>query len=137
MGRIQSTIGLISNIPIADTVDQLIKIQARPRDLLISRAKDLQARQVAVTDLTASVIAIQLAARKLGNVSTFEQKTVTSSDKSLLTAVANGTPADGTYRFTPVRQATSQQLLSTGFATSDEALGAGEFSFQFGGNIDQ
>ena len=38
MGRIQSSVGLITGIPIQDTVDQLIKLAAKPRDLLTSIA---------------------------------------------------------------------------------------------------
>jgi flagellar capping protein FliD len=137
MGRIQSTTGIISGIPITDTVDQLIKVQSRPRDLLVSRSQGLQKQQTAITDLTASVIAVQISIKKLLKPETFQQKSVNSSNKALLTAVTNGTPANGTYRFTPVRQATSQQVLSTGFAARDEALGLGSFDLQFGGNVDQ
>jgi flagellar hook-associated protein 2 len=137
MTRIQSTTGLISGIPIADTVDQLMKIESRPRDLIASRQKDLQAQQVAVTDLTATVISVQLAAKKLAVPSLFQQRTLTSSSPSLLKAVANGSPSVGTYRFTPIRQATAQHLLSTGFAAKDQPIGAGEVNLQFGGFVDQ
>ena len=36
MGRIASSIGIITGVPITDTVDQLIAISARPRDLIVS-----------------------------------------------------------------------------------------------------
>lgn len=137
MGRIQANTGIISGIPITETVKQLMQIEARPRDLLKSRASTLEKQQVAITELTATVIAVQLAARNLAKASVFDFKNVESSNKSLLTATANGTPAEGTYRFAPVRQATSQQLLSTGFATKTEPIGAGEFTLQYGGYLDE
>ncbi|HTN77053.1 MAG TPA: flagellar filament capping protein FliD [Pirellulaceae bacterium] len=139
MGRIQSTTGIISGIPIVDTVDQLIKLQAQPRDALVARATKLQSQQSAIGDLTAVTIALQISVKKLLQASTFSQKTVTSANTSVLKATANSanTPANGNYRFTAVRQATSQQLLSTGFATRDQAIGAGEFALQFGGNVDK
>ena len=46
MGRIIANVGLITGIPIQDTVDQLIKIAARPRDLLVSRTQGITNQQV-------------------------------------------------------------------------------------------
>lgn len=137
MGRIQANNGIISGIPITETVDQLMKIEARPRDLLVSRINTLQTQQVAITELTATLIGVQLSARKLADTKLYDSKTVTSSQPNLLTATASGAPHAGAYRFTPVRQATAQQLLSSGFATTDESLGAGSFSLQFGGYVNE
>ena len=67
MGRIASSIGLITGIPIEDTVNQLLAVSARPRDRLIERTEQLQAQQVAVTELTASAIAVQLAIQNLAD----------------------------------------------------------------------
>lgn len=137
MASIQSTTGIISGIPIVDTVDQLIKIQARPRDLLVSRSQTLQKEQTAITDLTATTIALQLSVKRLLTASTFQQKSVSSSNTSLLSTVVNGSPSNGSFRFTPVRQATAQQVLSTGFATRNEPIGEGTFDLQFGGNVNE
>lgn len=137
MGRIQANNGIISGIPITETVNQLMQIEARPRDLLVSRINTLQTQQVAITELTATLISVQLAARKLTDTKLFQSKNVTSSQPNLLTATANGTPSEGTYRFTPVRQATAHQLLSSGFATTDEPIGTGSFSLQFGGYVNE
>lgn len=137
MASIQATNGIISGIPITDTVNQLMQVESRQRDLLTSRSKALQSEQVAVTELTAVVIGVQLAARKLAVSSLFEQRSVKSSNNNLLTATANGSPAVGTYKFTAARQATSQQVLSSGFASKTEPIGAGEFNLQFGGFVNQ
>lgn len=139
MARIQANTGIISGIPITETVTQLMAIQARPRDLLISRTKSLQQQQLALTELTATAITVQISARNLAKSSVFDAKNVKSSNAGLLTAtvVANSTPADGAYRFTPVRQASSQQLLSTGFASKTEPVGAGEFEIAFGGFVNE
>ena len=48
MGRITSNIGLITGIPITDTVDQLIGVAGAPRDLLSSRNQGLQQQQLAI-----------------------------------------------------------------------------------------
>ena len=84
MGRLTSSVGLVTGVPIQSTVDQLIAIKARPRDILLGRTQQLRNEQVAVTDLTASVIGVQFAVQSLGNASLFDRRTVTSSDDSLI-----------------------------------------------------
>lgn len=137
MGRIQSSVGLITGIPIQDTVDQLIALSARPRDLLTSRTEQLQAQQLAISELTASVIGVQLSIQGLRSASIFNTKTVTSSKDSLLSTAVTGSPAAGTYRFTPVRKAQAHQVLSQGFTSKTAALGTSEVSLGFGGFVDQ
>jgi flagellar hook-associated protein 2 len=137
MARIQSSVGLITGVPIAETVDQLIAISARPRDLLVQRSKQLQAEQVALSEVTALVVGLQLASRRLGDESLFQRKQVTSSNEDLVSAAITGNPAEGTFRFTPVQIAQKHQVLSDGFAQRDEPLGAGEFSVRFGGFVDR
>ena len=137
MGQLQSSIGLITGLPIQDTVDQLINIQARPVQLLASRNQTLSSEQVAVADLTARLLGVQLAVDKLGNASTFSQKKITSSNEAALLGTLTGEPAEGSYQFTPIQKSQAHQLLSNGFANLDDPLGAGSFSFQFGGFINK
>ena len=137
MGRITSAVGVYSGIPIVDTVDQLIAIAARPRDILTGRTQQLTAEQVAVSQLTALVIGVEFSLKQLGSSSLFQRRPVESSRPDLITATATGTPATGTFRLTPVRQAQSHQLLSSGFAAKDEPIGAGSFSVRFGGQVNQ
>ncbi|HUG69545.1 MAG TPA: flagellar filament capping protein FliD [Pirellulaceae bacterium] len=137
MGRIQSSVGLITGIPIQDTVDQLIALSARPRDLLTKRTASLRSQQDGIAQLTASVIGVQLSIQSLRNSSTFNAKTVTSSNESLISTAVSGSPAAGTYRFTPIRRAQAHQLLSTGFTSKTTALGAGDVSLGFGGFVDR
>lgn len=137
MGRIQSSVGLVTGIPIQETVDQLIALQALPRDRQVSRQKLLTTQQAALTDLTASVLGVQLAVRRLKNLSIFQQKTVASSNAALLTGVAESTVPSGQYQFVPLRQTQTHHALSSGVAALDDALGGGTFSFRYGGHLDQ
>ena len=105
MGRLQASTGLITGVPIQDTVKQLIAVEARPRDLIVSRNKDLTTQQVAVNSLLATVIAVQLSARNLGKASVFNKTTVTSSNPAALTATVTGTPPVGVHTFTPIQKA--------------------------------
>ena len=137
MGRIQSNIGLITGLPIQDTVDQLMAVQARSRDLVVARGKELLREREAIATLTAKALAVQFAAARLGRDSVFDAKSASSSRPELIQVTTTGNPADGSYQLTPVRQAQAQQLLSTGFASRDNPIGAGSFSLRFGGFVDQ
>ncbi|GIW94806.1 MAG: hypothetical protein KatS3mg110_2847 [Pirellulaceae bacterium] len=125
MAPIQPNVGLITGIPIQETVSRLMQIAARPRDLLISRNKSLQEQQVALNSLTALVVAIQLAAKNLAKASLFTNRAVTSSAPTILSATVNGTPSPGTYQFTPIRTAQTSSWISGGFVSRDQPLAAG------------
>jgi flagellar hook-associated protein 2 len=137
MGRIQSSVGLATGIPITDTVDQLIALSAKPRDQLKQRVAGLQQQQVAVGELTALSIAIQLSVKKLASSSVYREAQATSSNENLLAASVTGSPAPGTYVFTPVRGAQSHQLISSGVAALDQSLGGGSLKLRFGGFADR
>lgn len=136
MGRIQSNVGLLTGINITDTVDQLIKLAAKPRDMVQARTDKYKAEQVAVTQLTALILGAQATGKKLSDTTLFEQKSVQSVDPTVLKATANGTPSLGTYQFTPLQQVQAQQLLSDGIASDAAPLGEGKVTFRFGGFID-
>ncbi len=137
MPPIQPNIGLITGIPIQDTVSRLMQIAARPRDLLVARNEALQQQQVALNSLTALVVAIQLAAKSLGKREIFASRSATSSDPSTLTATIKGTPAPGVYRFTPARMAQTDSWLSSGLASDQQPLNAGRLVVAIGGFVDQ
>ena len=137
MGRITTNIGLITGLPIADTVDKLILIEARPRELLVKRTERARAEQVAVTQLTALLIGVQSTAKKLAAAGNFNQRTLVSSNPEVLTARSTGETPLGTYQFTPLQLVQSHQLLSSGFASDTEPIGAGSVAFRFGGFLDE
>jgi len=137
MGQIQTSVGLITGIPITDTVDKLMALAARPRDLIAARNTRLQAEQVAVTDLTSLVLGVQFATDQLGDNGIFSQKTVTSQDSSLISATLTGDPVAGSYSLVPVRQAQPQQVFSSGVNSLSQTIGAGALTFQFGRHVDR
>jgi flagellar hook-associated protein 2 len=136
MGRIQSSVGLVTGIPIQDTVDKLMAISAQPRDTLTARQKDLQSQQAAITQLTALTLGVQIAVKRLATPDLFAGFNTTSSSPDVLTATASSSAAPGQYQFVPARLAQTNQALSSGVAASDQALGGGAFSFRFGGQVD-
>ncbi len=136
MGRITSSIGLVTGLDIGGTVDKLIALQARPRDQLTKLNDTRDRQQLAISGLATQLIGLQLAAGKLKLPTTYDVRKASSSSSSVLSVTTTGKPALGSYDFTPVRLAQAQRLLSSGVADKTAALGGGEVSFRFGGFID-
>ena len=138
MSRIQSSVGLITGIPIEETVTKLMAIAARPRDLLDARTKTLTSEQLAVTKLSSLVLAFQFETNKLSSTSLFRTKEVASSNDDVLSAAlqTSGNPAVGTYNLRVLQTASSQQLVSNSFASAEDLAAAGTLSFGFGGFVD-
>jgi flagellar hook-associated protein 2 len=137
MPTIQTSTGLITGLPIADIVDQLMSVAAKPRDRLTARTDALKSEQVAISELMALSIGTQLAATKLSNSSVFQQRTATSSNVNVLSGTVTGDAVPGTYQFTPVRMAQNHQIVSGGVASLDAAVGAGTLRLRFGGFVDK
>ena len=137
MGRIQSNVGLVTGVNIQDTVDQLMKLNAIPRDRLQSRITSMQAEQTALTELMTQVVGVQLTTDRLGQASLYSSTSVASGNTQVLTARSTGNPKPGSYTFVPVRQAQSQQQTSALLASSEQQLTAGEVVIHTGGYLDQ
>ena len=139
MGRITSNVGLITGIPIAETVDQLIQVAAAPRDLLISRTQGLLSERTAITSLSSRLVGLQFDIGKLKVPDPFEAKSISSSDKSILeaTLATDGKPSTGNFRFRTVQTASAQQLVSQRFESVNDIQSTGSFSFGYGGFVDR
>lgn len=137
MGRIQSSVGLVTGFQIQDTVDQLMKLNALPRDRLSARNEELLQQQVAISELTALVVGVELTTDRLGQASLFAATSVASNKTDLIAATSSGSPKAGSYSFIPVQQAQSQQLTSSLFASGDQALSEGELLIRTGGFLDK
>jgi flagellar hook-associated protein 2 len=136
MAGITASTGLITGIPIQDTVDKLMALASKPKDDLTARTQTLQSEKLAVQQLTSLLLAFQFDTNQLGKDDVFNSRTVTSSNENALTAAVatDGNPAVGNYQFTPVQTASSQQLLSQSFGAK-EAIGAGTITFGTGGAV--
>lgn len=139
MSAIQSSVGLISGIPIQDTVDQLISVASRPRNLLAGRNREIQAERSAVDTLASLVLSLQGSLNRFNAASTFNTREVSSSDESTLAASirTGASPRTGSYQFTPIQTASAHQVVSNNFTDPDTQLGGGTLGFRFGGHVDQ
>ncbi|MBA2117097.1 flagellar filament capping protein FliD [Bremerella alba] len=136
MAGIQANTGLITGIPIAETVAQLLAIEAQPRDLLVSRTELINDEASAIAELTASVLSFQFTAKKFETSTLFNTSKATSSNTSFLSATVTGTPRGGNYQFTPIRSAQSQQLLSSGVSSITQPLSSGQIQISHGPKLD-
>lgn len=138
MSAIQSSVGLITGIPIQDTVDQLMAIAARPRDTLEARTAEIASEKSAVDTLASLVLSLQFSANKFKSPSTFGSRSATSSSTAVTATVPPGaSPAPGSYRFTPLQAASAHQWVSGSFDDIADAVGGGELRLGFGGQVDR
>lgn len=137
MGRIQTDIGLFTGIDYGDIVEQLMKLAATARNNLATRTDTLKAERTAVTELTARLLAVQYVMDNLGKSAVFEKRAVSSSLPELIAATVSGNPVEGTYRFTALRMAQRQQLISSGFHSDTESIAAGTMTFRFGSHVER
>ena len=139
MGRIQSSIGLVTGTDIAGTVDQLIAINAQPRDRLAARTELLQREQQALAGLTASVIGVQLSGNSLSSLSTFRSKDATSSDTESLSVQAGSGATAGNHIVRTIQTAATHSVASRQrFDSATEALGVtGSLAITPDGFLDQ
>jgi len=135
MGRIQLSTGLITGIEIEKTVEALMNLAAKPRDLVSERTAVLKAEQVAVSELAALLYTVQYTVNNLGKDDLYDERTVQSSNTNALAATLTGDPPKGSYQFTTVRLAQYHQLLSSGFETDTGLIGGGTLTFRFGANV--
>ena len=137
MSQVQSSVGLVSGLNIGQTVSNLMAVASQPVTQLTNENTQLQSQDTAFTQLSAELLAIQADAKALEQASLYTATSATSSNSNALTATVTGTPAVGTYEYTPLQLAQTQQLLSSGFSSQTNSLGGGKISFRFGANLDQ
>ncbi len=139
MSRIQSSVGLITGIPIEETVNKLMAIAARPRELLVERGKALDAERLAINQLSSLMLAFEFEVNKLASPDLFQTKAVTSSDETILKAklADGGNPAIGNYQIRPLQTASAHQLASTSFQNLTDLAAEGTLTFGFGGFVDK
>ncbi len=133
MSGITTGIGLVSGLPTADLIAQLMQLERRPIYLLETRVAGIQTQRTAWADLTARVLAAKSLASRFGELSFFRHFDTTSSDENVLTAVAGENAVPGTYAFTVHSLVTNHQLIGNGLANADATPGGvGTLSLEIG-----
>lgn len=130
MGTISSGVGLISGLDYSTIIDQLIAIDARPRDILSQRVNTVDAQKTAFTEISARLTALLGRLTSLSSRSAFTATTSRSSLPDVLSATTSTTTRPGTYTFRVRALATTYQAISQGFRSADTALPAGSVTIE-------
>lgn len=133
MSGITSGIGLVSGLPTADLISQLMQLERRPITRLESRVAGIQTQRTAWADLAARLLAAKTSATRFRQTGFFKQFKSHSSNADVLTAVAREAASPGTYSFTVHSLVTNHQLVGQGFTDADDTpVGAGSVSIEIG-----
>jgi flagellar hook-associated protein 2 len=135
MGTIGTGIGLISGLNIAQLVDRLIALEARPAGLLQRQIDRNTAVQSAFQAVSLSFASARLAVSRLGSGQAFAGRTATSSSSSVSVSAAAGA-ATGSFSVVPRQLASTQQVISGGFSSAAATVGSGIFTISNGGFVD-
>lgn len=138
MARLQSSIGLVTGTDIVGTVDQLMAINAQPRDRILAKTEELLGQQQQIASLTASVIGVQLAGDALGSSALFSSKNATTSNEDALSVSTRDEVTNGSHLVRTLRTAATHSVSSAqSFSSFDEALSlAGSLTIKPSGFVD-
>jgi flagellar hook-associated protein 2 len=136
MGRIQSNTGLTTGFDIQGTVNKLISLSSQPKLRLEARIKDYKAEAVAIGELTALVLGVQIQSDRLGNKTTLNSVTATSSASDVLKVNTSGNPITGSYNVQTIQTAQTSSAASNSFTSVDDTVQAGELVVRTGGFVD-
>lgn len=130
MGTIFSGVGLISGMDITSIVDQLIALDARPRDNLVKRIGTIDAQRTAMLNISAQIAGVLSRARSMKTRSYFETVKATSSKPDILGVTTGAGVTPGSYSFLVKQLASTHQLISRGYSDTNASVGAGRVSIE-------
>ncbi len=133
MGQITSNTGLISGLPIQQIIDDLMRVEARPMQLVQERNETLNEQQEAFQRMNTNILSLKSNATDLLQPRTFNPTSASSSNSEVLDVSSTASANPGNYSFSVKQLASSQQMLTRGFSDINETpVGSGTLSFGFG-----
>ncbi|TVQ29813.1 MAG: hypothetical protein EA376_14780 [Phycisphaeraceae bacterium] len=134
MSGISSGVGIFSGIDTRSLINQLLQIEARPKQLAQRRLVQLQAQQAAFLDINSSLLSLRTASAKFNSQNIFRAATATSSNKDAVTATASNQASPGSFGISVSRLVSTHSAISRGFTDRDlSGVGAEAFTFEVGG----
>jgi len=130
VGTISSGVGLISGLDYNSLIEQLIEVEAAPRDRLLERVGTIDAQRTAFLDISARISGLLSHIVSLTKPSFFNNNNVNSSNADILGATATSAAAQGSYSFIVRSLASTHQLVSRGFSSPETQLEPGELTIQ-------
>ncbi|GMR19931.1 MAG: hypothetical protein BMS9Abin36_0526 [Gammaproteobacteria bacterium] len=128
-----SSPGLGSGLDVNSLVTQLVGATALPVTQRIDRQEiNLQAKLTAFGTLKGSLSTFQDSLNSLGNLATYQGRSVTVGDSDVLTAIATKDASEASYNVTVSQLATAQTLASNSFTNTSDVVGEGTLTLSFG-----
>jgi flagellar hook-associated protein 2 len=114
--------GLGSGIDINSIITQMMSIAQQPLNTLKQQQTDIQNKQVAVNQVSASLTAFQSAAQTLDNLNSFSIVNATSSNTSAASVTADNTAQPGNHNIQVLQLAQSERVGSTALSSQTNPL---------------
>lgn len=130
MSSIFSASGLVSGLDINSIVDNLMRIEARPRDQLQSRIGTLDQQRTAFLEVSARISALLGRISALSKANSFRATRASSSAADVLSATTGDNVAPGAYQFIVRGLASTHQLVSSGVRDAAAPLGGGSLTIE-------
>jgi len=115
--------GLSSGLDTQSIIEQLLRIESRPLNLVTQQRERLQKQSEAYKDLNTRLIALESAAFELTQLGSLVNRKATSSQTDKLLATANANAIAGTYEVTILQRATASRLQTGSGAGQGNTLG--------------
>jgi flagellar hook-associated protein 2 len=127
--------GLATGLDTNKIIEQLLKVERRPLDLLDQEVTAIEATKASVATVGSKLAALRTAAGALTTVDDVLVRKASSSDEQVLTAAAGAGAARGSLTITVSRLASGSAAGATvgvSSTTKTIAIGAGTFEFHVG-----
>lgn len=119
MSGISTSVGPFSGINSGELINQLLAVEARPKQLAQARVGSLQSQRAALLDINSTLLALKTASGAIRTNKTFKSAKAVSSNEAVLTATASNTASPGAYTLNVSRLVSTQQQISRGFIDRD------------------
>lgn len=129
--------GLSSGIDWEGLVEKLMQLERRPLLLMESRKLHLESIKTGWQDVNTRLLNLKTRADTLVSAATFDAKTVTSGDSSVVTAVVTSSATTGSYDIVVSQLAAAHSVASNQYADVDADLNlTGTFQIDSTGGTD-
>lgn len=124
--------GIGSGLDVNGIVSQLMAAERQPLAALTKQELVYTQKLSAFGQLRSALAGFQSALNDLSNGSKFQALSASSSDTQVLTASASGKAIPASYQIEVTQLAQQHKLATAGYATTDELVGSGTLTIQFG-----
>src|SRR5260370_8926253 len=114
MGRITSSVGLVSGINTGQIIDELMTLESQPVQLIQTRISSANFQMQAYSDMETELSSLHSLGLSLERPSNFHNSTATSTDPGVLTATTTPGATPASYQFQDARLLSAQQSISNG-----------------------